>query len=493
MATEHEDQATNGSSEADSSPNQLWKSVEEKIAAELPPHLAVRVPVLFGAIGLLVTWLQRQFEIRIETFAATSTGIAVAIPIARRLWTAFIAKPENKENLVAALRTCISTSLTTPVLGVLSVIAAVLSSFVSTVTVIAGPTDGSPAVQIVSETPSWFDSVDSAFDQGQREQYANAVAAAEEAVANERAASAAPAEPPARPGMGVPIEATAPVEDSATMEANASGDIQDQALSMLEEVQTYFAAFEAAMSKKEAGAGEPAEDVDEAAPAADDGLKFTQERRAIKFTRLTTPFGRPFRLKVEGYQSHAFTLYPGGGAEIRIASDLSHSPSVLARIPPLDALSPEDAMVALYQLPEGDEARKKGRAGRIREQLETREPATEIPEDADLLGACLLGPSNAAVVFGHFRPTPQENATIWGRQLTAAGLTDPAQRELVLGRWMTPVAVPTLKELEQGMRVLVVFHRVPTRSVKEVDARLEFVIGAEPIYDHQLAPIRKPE
>ena len=66
---------------------------------------------------------------------------------------------------------------------------------------------------------------------------------------------------------------------------------------------------------------------------SDDGL--------IRFVVSTSPFGRPYRLRVPGFREQAIQVYPFSGATISPERDLKISPSVLFR-PPKSALAELD-------------------------------------------------------------------------------------------------------------------------------------------------------
>jgi hypothetical protein len=53
----------------------------------------------------------------------------------------------------------------------------------------------------------------------------------------------------------------------------------------------------------------------------------------VTFLALTTPFGRPYYVEVDGYIRESFDLYPLVGKKIRVRRDLSVSPSLLVRVP----------------------------------------------------------------------------------------------------------------------------------------------------------------
>lgn len=51
----------------------------------------------------------------------------------------------------------------------------------------------------------------------------------------------------------------------------------------------------------------------------------------VRFTLVTTPFGRPVRVSVPGFVPTTFTVYPLGGLTLRLGQDVPVAPSVLFR------------------------------------------------------------------------------------------------------------------------------------------------------------------
>ena len=360
---------------------QLGDELQKRIQAELPPHLAVRVPVLFGVLVLLATWLQRHLQLSLEGIAATSTSVALGVPILRRLLPFF--KSELDSEIKLAFRAFASWTLSTPVISTLSVVAVVASLFVSTVTVIGAEVQGQPVVVLRAEDPGWIDLILEQAEEIQEEERERE----REILAAERA-------------------------DAAAREA-----AEPDARSLVERMRAEWDAIRKEAFELQTAKQRRAEELR--------GVRSLSEGEVITSTRLTTPFGRPFVLEVEGYRPLSFHLYPGTGRQVRVPDDLEPTPSMLVRVPVLEHGTIKEGVVELFRV-EQDGRRT-------------------------LLGSARTSEHSGSMLFGHPRPLPETWTSAWERQLRAANMpADDAAGAEVLDDWLNPTLVPLVEDIQTG-------------------------------------------
>ena len=166
-------------------------------------------------------------------------------------------------------------------------------------------------------------------------------------------------------------------------------------------------------------------------------------------------FGRPYRVKVEGYVRETVIVPPLLGATLRSDRDLRPIPSVLVRPGP-------EGLQALAS---------KGSIRFVLESSSGRRDLDPIKQTA------------ASFLIGRSRSIPMSLAAQWKMELEGRDdLGQPGAAAAVqqtLGRWIKPVRVDAGWELEPGMRLTAI---VLAGNGTEVE-RGEVVLGDEPLVD----------
>ena len=168
----------------------------------------------------------------------------------------------------------------------------------------------------------------------------------------------------------------------------------------------------------------------------------------IRFTLLTTPFGRPIRITATGYVPTTFTVYPPAGLTVRLGRDVPVSPSVLFR----------PGVLGLRALGDG---------GSLRVWMVS-------PADTALVGE--VSGARAAVLLGVPQPVPASVMEEWKLELTG---TPDVVRDQMLLAWKRPATFPHRLSLGPGTRLIA---EVRSRAKVPV-ARTEVVLGADRLLD----------
>jgi len=164
---------------------------------------------------------------------------------------------------------------------------------------------------------------------------------------------------------------------------------------------------------------------------------------------LTTPFGRPFYVEVDGYLRHSFDLYPWRGATLRLGRDLRRAPAVLVRIP----------VESFFHL--------QGARLRVLLDTETREIAVD--------------PEHAAVFLGTGGSALGERFADWRNELVAAD-RGPQTIAHALLLWKEPLRAADIPALQPGNKISV---ELRSRADKIV-ARASFSVSSKPLQDIKL-------
>lgn len=182
----------------------------------------------------------------------------------------------------------------------------------------------------------------------------------------------------------------------------------------------------------------------------------TADRSVVRFRWLSTsPFGRPYRLSVEGYLDEPVVVYPLLGLTIAPDRDLKRSPSVLFRPPraAVQSLASDGTFGVRLERP---------------------------PGPAEVLVALQHGHEGSFLVG---RPQPISAALLaaWRLELGAEGVPEPTLDQM-LRKWSQFRLIQPTWPLAPGMR-LVAEVRSRRTDVVDVVARAEFVLGADAFYD----------
>lgn len=176
----------------------------------------------------------------------------------------------------------------------------------------------------------------------------------------------------------------------------------------------------------------------------------------------TSPFGRLFRLEVEGYQPLIVTLYPGLGREFYPA-DLVRSNAIVLRLPPEQHdLVNENGEVRLYRR---DEA-----------------------QNLQLIGKCETRKYHGSYVFGWFNKDVRDDGERWDLELTAndsLSSLEEQQRTSELSwpvvKWTWQNAVrdefePGIGPIEAGNQLEAFYLAVASDGIESVRGHASFVV-----------------
>jgi hypothetical protein len=169
----------------------------------------------------------------------------------------------------------------------------------------------------------------------------------------------------------------------------------------------------------------------------------------------TSPFGRGYRLTVDGYLEEPITVYPLIGSTIAPQRDLRRSPSVLFRppIPAVQALASGGTFVVSW--------RRSGTA-----------PARLFPPQKDHDGSFLVGRG---------QPMPPAMSGNWRLELSDANVVNPALSQM-LRRWNHIRVIQPTVPLTPAM-ILVAEVRSRRVDLDDVIARAEVTLGTEQLID----------
>lgn len=196
-------------------------------------------------------------------------------------------------------------------------------------------------------------------------------------------------------------------------------------------------------------------------PAAAADLVAPQAKgEPARFVIASHPFGRPFRVELEGFVPKVVEVYPLVGLRLRPSIDLRRSPSVLLRFSGVAKGSWNDVGGAELRIV------AVGVAGDDKLIANVKEPA----------GALLLGRG---------QPVPASWSSQWQTELLAKGVTDQTQAARELLSWKQPRVLPLASGLEPGMQLRVTL----VNEQKNVIARAEFFIGKDELQDQSLEDI----
>jgi hypothetical protein len=176
-----------------------------------------------------------------------------------------------------------------------------------------------------------------------------------------------------------------------------------------------------------------------------------------RFVVTSSPFGRVFRLEVDGYVPQTVEVYPVLGRRIRPARDLRRSPTVLLRLSQLAMGSFQDQAGGEFVVTRLGAAS----AGGVGEVIaRTREP-------------------RAAFLLGRAQRVPAGFAAGWRTELLALGVRDESLAAKHLVSWKEPaVLVPTVV-LEPGMPLRAQLFNAAGNEM----ARSDFVLGSDELQD----------
>ena len=180
-----------------------------------------------------------------------------------------------------------------------------------------------------------------------------------------------------------------------------------------------------------------------------------------RFVVTSNPFGRVFRLEVDGYVPQTVEVYPIVGRRISPARDLRRSPTVLLRLSQLALGSFRDQSGGELVVTRLGGAGAGGAAGGGGEVIaRTREP-------------------RAAFLLGRAQRVPVGFAAAWRTELLARSVRDETLVARHLVDWKEPAVLAPALVLEPGMSLRV---QLLNSAGNEV-ARSDFVLGSDELQD----------
>jgi len=178
----------------------------------------------------------------------------------------------------------------------------------------------------------------------------------------------------------------------------------------------------------------------------------------VQFAVPTNPFGRPFRLMVDGYLEQTLTVYPIVGAKVTPERDLRVSPSLLLRPPPIALRSLEDGGYLTLSWKQGGNT-------------------PLIAPDREHRGSFLIGRAQTI---------PDAKIAPWKLELEAGGFP-PKLMSRTLLEWNSPKVLTTSPLLMPGM---VVVAEVRSKADALV-ARAERTVSSERLIDVGMLPVEE--
>jgi hypothetical protein len=177
-----------------------------------------------------------------------------------------------------------------------------------------------------------------------------------------------------------------------------------------------------------------------------------------RFVVTSSPFGRVFRLEVDGYVPQTVEVYPLLGRRISPARDLRRSPTVLLRLSQLALGSFQDqggGELVITRITAGNAA------GEV--IARTKQP-------------------RAAFLLGRAQRVPAAFAAAWRTELLALGVRDETLVAKHLVSWKEPAVLAPAVVLEPGMPLRAQLFN----AAGNVVASSDFVLGSDELQDQSL-------
>jgi hypothetical protein len=186
-------------------------------------------------------------------------------------------------------------------------------------------------------------------------------------------------------------------------------------------------------------------------------LKGAGKDELARFVVPTGPFGRPFRLTVDGYVPQTIEAFPPLGVRLRPGRDLRRSPSVLLRF--------SELAVGSWREVSGGELRivELGATGEEALLLQVTKPVE-------------------ALLLGRDQPVPAMWVSNWRMELLAAQVTDEYLLARQLVAWRRPPQFQPVVGLQPGMRLRATLMNVH----KKVVAQADFILGKDELQDEAM-------
>jgi hypothetical protein len=178
-----------------------------------------------------------------------------------------------------------------------------------------------------------------------------------------------------------------------------------------------------------------------------------EKDKPARFVLPVTPFGRPYRLEVDGYLPQTIEVYPIVGARVRPGVDLRRSPSVLLRFSQVAMGSWKDVGGAELRVV------SIGAGGEQTLLASTRTPAN-------------------ALFLGRAQPIPADWPNVWQTELQSRAVSDKLAAAQLLA-WREWAVLPLSGRLEPGELLRVTL----TNAQNHVVARCDLAVGKSEVQD----------
>jgi hypothetical protein len=189
-----------------------------------------------------------------------------------------------------------------------------------------------------------------------------------------------------------------------------------------------------------------------------------------RFVVTSSPFGRVFRLELDGYVPQTVEVYPVLGRRISPARDLRRSPTVLLR---------------LSQLALGSFQDQTGGELVITRVMTANPVANPVANPSDAAAGEVIARTKqprAAFLLGRAQRVPAGFAAGWRTELLARGVRDETLAAKHLVSWKEPAVLAPSVVLEPGMPLRAQLFN----AAGNVVASSDFVLGSDELQDQSV-------
>jgi hypothetical protein len=184
-------------------------------------------------------------------------------------------------------------------------------------------------------------------------------------------------------------------------------------------------------------------------------LGSTEDGNPVRFRVFTSPRGRQYIVKADGFVPHRCTVYPIIGCRLTLGKEVPHARFALLRVP----------SIVYGLLPGGTIRVQQIASGQV--VAAYRIPDTDIPR-AFVLGA------NASI--------PGTLSESWVRELADEGIQDEQQKARILIEWGRPHCIDAESQLNSGDQL----RAELMNRVNQLVAQVSFTVSEEGFVDRRL-------
>ena len=167
----------------------------------------------------------------------------------------------------------------------------------------------------------------------------------------------------------------------------------------------------------------------------------------LRFTRITTPFGRHFYLRVKGYARYSFNLYPLTGKRISVSKDLIFIPSIIIRVP----------VSNIMHLSMGN---------------------IVIKCNGNEIALIKTNKNNGSIMISSENMIPDEFIEKWKMELQVDSIGDDAATR-IMSKWRLPIFVQPREDILPNSILEATFYIVKDRPL----SKAKLIVGSEKIQD----------